>query len=475
MASPTPGQQVEQARLGARAYAFKRKASPKVWKNLVSIAHKKGFSVDDFLDNTTPDPLKPRTQQSLRDQAQKTVTSSYAPDTASLSARDKQIRAIDSSRALADQQYTSWLTARAGELQTHAAAADQAMQSAATALQQGTINAVQGLGAQVQSHADAMNPGNVSAGQTDQNVAGQVAAEGSRDIQTVGAALGTLNNYAGSEAQHQADMSNSNMAQMAALDASRQSDTWKALTNLASDRDALKLKEAGDIQGEVSRLLDNEQSKANQNREYATAVAGLNIRGQQLNLNAQTEQDQNTQATNRNNIAGQNADTAATVAKNNAQHQRNMESLQNTRNQISQGQLDVAWYRARHPAKAGKKGGTGGSDANNDPQTRFDQAYAALSSPRTARGQNAQGNPIPYDVNYVRANQNAVVNDLVHGLKLTPEMARRVVRAYLAHNGGGGDPGHYTGYAGAGSVTGQDPKPSSQPAAPSPTTPQPGY
>lgn len=419
----------ELARLGPVAYQVKQRTKPKDWAKLVKIAHARGFEVNSFLDSTIPGPLKIRTKESLRNEATKTMNSAYAPAEKALSDREQQTKNIDALRAQDNQHYLDWLTAKSGELATHAQEADTQMRTAAQGIQDRMAGALAAMKPAAVEHANGA-AGNVS--DNKDATAFDFTPDANRSLQTL-ANTGTRGvEQAGILSQHQADLTANNFAVMAASEARRQADTWKELQGVADDKAKLVLQKGSDTAKQVADLLDKEISKAQSNRDYGALATKLGLEGDKLDLAALKEKHTNTNTKNRNA-------TYAAAQREAERHNKENEDISSTANDIAQGRLDVQWYNAKH----GKKGKGAGS---SDPQERFDAAYAALVS--TPRAYKKNGQAVQYDVNYVKTHRDLVVAQLQRATKISRKLASLVVDAFTTRNGDAGDPGPYSNYTG---------------------------
>lgn len=419
----------ELARLGPVAYQVKQKTKPRDWARLVKLAHQRGFSIDSFLDSSIPGPLKVRTSESLRSEATKTVASAYAPAEADISYRQKQAQNIDAMRADDNKYFLDWLTAKHGQLATHAAEADRQLVEAGKAIQDQTAAQMTAMHTQAVSATQAQ-PGTVSDMSTAKAL--DFTPEAQHSLELIAGERERTQQMVGTNAQHQADLDANNFATIAAAEARRQADTWKSLSDLGDEKAKLTLQKGADTAKTVADLLDREISKAQSNRDYGALAQRLGIQQGQLDLATLKEAHTNTNTQNRNA-------TYADAVKEANRHNKENEALTRAANDIAQGRLDVQWYKAKHPNKT--KGGS-----SSDPQERFDTAYAALvATPRTYK---KNGQAVHYDIAYVNTHRDLVIAQLQRATKITRKMASLVVDAYTTRNGDAGDPGPYGNYTG---------------------------
>lgn len=244
------------------------------------LAAKRGLTVTGLLQNV-PEPLRERSSAGLQAQALKTVGAAYAPAEAALSSRQTAINALDAKRKTDNQYYSDWLTNQQRASDAVSATSDAALLTQAAQLH-GDAQAA-GNANQQQAIAQATTtPGGVS--DPSQSTALQQGLS-ANTTKSVGAAdianAGAVSQVARSGAQR-ATLQASNYAQAAALEARRQGDTYSSLAKLADDTTAEKLNKAADINKEVSRLLDNEVTKAQNNEQTAMLGQKLNIQQSQF-------------------------------------------------------------------------------------------------------------------------------------------------------------------------------------------------
>lgn len=406
--------------LGPHAAAVKRRVSSSRWKSLVKRAHKAGFTIDSFLDPSTPRPLKERTPSSLTKQAYNTVAKAYAPGEQQLDQRSQDIKAISDKRALDNQFYLNWLSARHAQLATHAQAAEQQLIAAAGGIQNQTM---QDYGAVQQRLKDtaAQQPGNVS--NPEQATAFNLTPEAKRAVDLAGVQANQTLDRVSLNDKAIADGEANNFAFMAAQEAKRVADTWQQLHDVADDRMKLELARGQDAAKEISRLLDNEITKANANRDYAAAASRLGIQQQ----NADT-------------AVGRLALGNKSLKHKTAVDQANLK-IKRGQLKVSQDRITLGWYNAKHPhRKAGQVGGNA-----SDPQSRFEYGYALLgSSTRDVTTKGGKTKSVRIDSHYVGKNENEVIAKVQAAAKVSRKMATLIVRAYMLHDGA--DPGQYGQY-----------------------------
>lgn len=422
--------------LGPLAAQVKAKATPAQWRQLVKGAHKRGFAINSYLDTSVPDALKQRTKASLAKQAQTTVNSAYAPAMKELSQQESRIKAISDKRAKDDVYYRDWLARKNAEVATQQQVATQQMSDAI-----GNLNAQTAAAYQA-------SPGQV-AGELSQ-VPGSVSDYSQSKALSVDLSQAQIHNLAGLAAQGNAAnataaIGDKNLAQtqansyafLAAQAAKQNSATFQELAKIGDAKQKLVLDKAAASSKEVARLLDQEISKASENRNYAAAAEKLGIAADanQLKLKGLLANIADDQADN---------DRADAQLAEQQRHNREAEEARNIQLGINKRNSDINWYKARHPKKAATKGSSkggkkGSGNTSTDPQERFDYAYSLLLGSRDPSTKK------PFTRDYVGLRRDRIVAQLVTETKISREMAVRVVRAFLFGNMG--NPGSYKDWA----------------------------
>lgn len=423
---------VDDVALGPLAASVKRRVKPKTWRTLVKRAHSRGFTVDSFLDQSVPGPLKERTRAGLRRQAEKTITTAYRPAEVELDQQEQRIQSLSEKRRLDNERFQTWLQTKSAELRANASAADQKLREGQAAIAQQSADATGAM------RQDLINAAQGTVSDPTQAKAFDTQPEVSRNAQLV-AAHQTATEQQIHSGENQRQMAEaSSLASAAAAEARRVSETWSALKDVSDERGKLRLGKAADIAQEVARLLDLEVEKANMNRDFNAVADRLGLQRQELNLKALTQR-QNVGLKKRDLRTKEDRlafDQAQADIKN---------DLTRSDQAIREGRLELDWWKARHP-NTGKEssGREGGPSADSrDPQDRFEYGYALVaSSVRQGKPNKAgQYENKPYTVKYVAKNRKIVTNQLV-ARGLTRKMATAVIEAYLT--AGGTDPGHYT-------------------------------
>lgn len=404
--------------LGPNAAAIKRRVGPARWQRLVQTARRRGVTIDSFLDPSIPNPLKARTKSSLTKQAYDTVAKSYAPAEQQLTQQEGRIKAISDKRALDNQYYLNWLTSRQATMATHAQAAESALLDAARGTAAQTPQDYAAVQQRLQQGA-AQTPGNVS--NPAQATAFDLTPEAKRAIDRASSAVGqTADHIALAGSMRDAATAN-DFAFMASQEAKRTADTWAALHDVADSRTKLELQRGQDAAKEIARLLDQEISKANANRDYAAAAARLGISQQNADV-----------ALGQLNLGKQRL--GHTIANDAAKL-----DIQRAKLAVDQDRAALGWYKAKHPTH---KNGQGAKSAN--PQDRFEYGYAVLGSSTRDVTKGGKTKSVHIDAGYVSKHQNEIISQVQAATKLSRKMATLIVRAYILHNGS--DPGTYGQY-----------------------------
>jgi hypothetical protein len=422
------------ARLGATAYATKKKVTPGRWKRIVKDAHAKGFTVDSFLDTNTPDQLKARTQTSLTSQATKTIASAYAPAETELTQAEARAKSIGDKRTRDNQYYLDWLTARSGELNAHAQAADEKL-----------LERNKQIADELGAHNDALKSNLVSQAQPTQSDPNQSTAiantadEAKRSNEVVANARQASSDMVANNEKRNASDQAINFAQVAAMQASAQADTYKQLQGVADERTKLALAKAGDSSKEVARLLNQEVDKANSNREFGAALSKLGIANDANKIRLTGIQTTSKDKAKQRSLTAAIADRTA--------------SQRDTEIQLKGDRLSLDWYKTKHP-NSGKKGGKG-----KNTQEEFDRSVALLQSSVFTRptkdGKDVE--VIKSKREYVLHRKDEIIAQIMKKEKVSREVAERAFRAYVQHEdnnpGTAEDPGSFKLYGKKGPPT----------------------
>lgn len=266
-------------RLGQEGAGLKGSMSRKRWKRFVKAAHDRGYTVRSAASDT-PDALKERTRSSLQKEAASTIAAMYAPARKELSQRETSIGFLNQKRADDDAKYRQWLMGETDKLEAQARAADETL-----AKQQGDI-ARDHETATKAALADSMQrmgatPGNVSDPSQSAALADTKDADDASSSKIASARNFTADTAKIGEDSRQLTRA-SLIAQQGARDASRQGDTWRAMAEVASDREKLVLQQAADAASLVQDLFSQNAEKVKGAREFDLARVELGQKADSL-------------------------------------------------------------------------------------------------------------------------------------------------------------------------------------------------
>lgn len=420
--------------LGPTAARVKRQVSSREWRRIVRNAHKQGFSVEGFLSGQ-PRALRERTSRSIRKQALQTIGSVYKAAESELGARERTVRAIDEKRRADNEHFLNWLNTESAKQKSDAAAADQALFDRQRQIQADTEAAT--LAAQnVAKQNAAASTGNVS----DPNeFAGFKELEGAQQ-KTRGLLEGVRTRTAqqiDTNAKHAATIAANNFALHSAAEARRAADTWKAMMDLSDEKEKLSFAKAADAAKEVARLLDQEISKAQSNREFAAALQKLDLDTAQLQETARKNRAADRRASERNKL------TALGLQQ--------QVAYQNARLGQEAARLELDWYKALNP-KPGSGGGGSKRSMSATNQDAFNAAYADMVTGTYTKAERQRDQysgkveviekTVRYGPKYVRKNRNLVINQLV-AAGYNRKIAQAAVEAFISQGGVNQHPGSF--------------------------------
>ena len=428
-----PGVNVAKLTMSPAAYQIKRRATKKQWHRIVAKAKRRGVTVDALLDQSVPGPLKDRTRESLRKQATNTINEVYKPAELELTQRESRVRAVDEKRARDNQYYLDWLKGRSDAMTIAARQADTTLRDTQRQIVDDAAAHTQAV-QQEMMQAAAAQAGNVS--NPGQAAAFNISDDAARNNALLAASREATNQTIGTGERRQSELDASNFAQIAALEAKRQADTWSKLSDIGDSGEKLKLQKAADAAQEVARLLDQNQANAQGNREAQVVaqrlgvdLAGVRQRERDSRRDARTAADR-LDETRRNNRAN---------LRLRQRQQRFDESIANAKLDIDQGKLNLGWYKAKHPGSSGGSGkGTGLKSKN--PQDRFEYGYALVAT-SVRQGKPRKDGTYPnirYNAKWVSENQDLVKRQLIKE-GFSARMAKTIVTAFMQKDGK--DPG----------------------------------
>lgn len=277
---------LDQVRLGSQAAAVKGRLSRAQWKQIVTYAHTRGFSVAGALSGN-PDPLKERTQNSLKQQAAKTIGQLYQPALGALDQQAQRLQNLDQKRQQDNASYRQWLMDQQTKYEAAARQSEAQYQGYLTNLQQTTQQQHDNAQAAATQAAQTA-PGNVSNMQQSTALQG-LSADTAKATGTVGTQIQKTNELIPSmedrfQAERQGIIGQSNAAE-----SKRTADLSTGLDQLNQDRLKLLSSQASDQLKEFQRLQGQQVDIANSNRNYDAAANKLGIAQQTLNLKAKAD------------------------------------------------------------------------------------------------------------------------------------------------------------------------------------------
>lgn len=265
-------------RYGAAAATLKASVKPRQWHQIVKFAHKNGYTVRSAVSDT-PNILKERTVGSLRNEALRTVAKTYRPAEKALDTRQQAIMFTDAKRKADDASYRQWLAGETEKLDAQARAADSTLATEQQGIQTDVENSMAAAKADSLKRIAAQT-GTVSNPAQSTSLDMTAADQASRE--RVANARQRSNDVATIAEGSRGVANASLLAQQSANEASRQADTWKALADVADDRNKLTFQRAADAANAVQHALDNEVSKAQSNTQTDLAAAELGVKQQTL-------------------------------------------------------------------------------------------------------------------------------------------------------------------------------------------------
>lgn len=433
---------------GPQVASVKSQLSPHQWQRVVRAAHKRGVTVESFLQGG-PTSLMQRTPSSIRQEAQRTISTAYRPVFQTLSDQERKVKAIDAKRASDNQYYLDWLSAQTAKLNAGAQAGESAIQNRQDAIQNEIAKAYGALPGQLQAQS-AARAGNVSDPTQNTRVAAQVAGGMSRDLGLINAErTATTDQIANTQAARQ-QLSGDNAAFIASLDAKRQADTNDQLTDIGDKRLQAAQQKAADAAQEVARIKSQQIDVANANRDYQAVLEKLGISragveldkaklGETVRHNKAAERARNKQLVidlinantgSRNaDTNQQNADTAATRAEEQERHNAENERL--------------GWWKARHPKKSAPSDKAVMRGTN---QTSFDAAYAGIGGLQVPTGKtDVEGKPITRTIKAadLRKNPKPFITAIMRIYGVNYKVAKAAVERYGVTGDSNVDPGNY--------------------------------
>lgn len=270
--------------------------------------------------------LAPMNPAQLRQQAVKTITSSYKPPLKELNSQQNRQSAIYNKQVRDNQAFENWYAGQAATITNANNAANQAIMNQMGQATADANAAYAPQAATLTAGADARE-GNVSNNAMATPFGQQLTDSQNVDKGIVGsseqAALQGLhtgtNVLAATNANNEGRVQEGQQKQLA--------NYQTQLASLATERTKLRSSQAGDVQKEIARLQGVEIQKAQAQENYNAAV-------QKLGLTASIDSQ-------RNAISQQNANTAATRANNEAAQYKSEDALRAA--QIKAGLTEAQW------------------------------------------------------------------------------------------------------------------------------------
>lgn len=420
------------------------RASRKQKKKIIVKAHAQGLTVAGFLSDA-PGALKERLPRALREQARSTIAAAYKPAETELDQKAVRIQALDDKRKNDNAHYLDWLNQQSALLKSDAQTADKRVTDAQQQIQLDTATAYH------QTHADAVA---TAGGQTgvvsdpNQSKALDFTPEAKQANDRIANERQATQDQIGTSERHAASLAANNFATIAASEAKRASDTWQSLADVGDEKTKLKFQKGADSAKEVARLLDEEITKAQSNREFDVAV-------QKLGLDATKEANDQKNANKSANLAQKELDLKVKQYE----HQARVDNLTLgiKRDSLDQAdahfaqQQELGWYNARHKGGKSRNGSTSQSArVGSTNQDAFDAAYASVAGGTRTVSHVVNGKTVKktvrFDAAYVSANKNLMINRLMSQLGVNRKIATSALQAFADLGGHGDDPGDFAGW-----------------------------
>lgn len=226
-------------------------------------------------------PLAPASPQQLRREAMSTMRAIYKPAFKQLGREQSRMLSISEKRKADNQYYLNWLNNQSQQLSAHQDAANSALlaagQAAGQELEKGYTDLRDHLVATGESTPGVVsNPGDATAF--------DVSAQAQRDRELVNAQRAQTQAQV-SSGQQASDLAGANnFATIAAAEASRVGDQWKALSELGDAKTKLRLSRAADAAKETARLLDREIQKTQIRGQLSASQAQAALEAKRFGL-----------------------------------------------------------------------------------------------------------------------------------------------------------------------------------------------
>lgn len=226
-------------------------------------------------------PLAPMTPAQLRRQAAQTMRAIYKPAFKQLGREQSRMMSISEKRKADNQYYLDWLNTQSKQLTAHQDAANAVLTASGTQASQEVEKGYTDLRDHLLATGES-TPGVVS-DPGDAN-AFDVSAQAQRDRELTAASRAQSQAQIASGGDSAALANANNFAVMAAAEASRVGDQWKALSEIGDAKTKLRLSKAADAAKETSRLLDREIQKTQIRGQLAASEAEAALKAKQFGL-----------------------------------------------------------------------------------------------------------------------------------------------------------------------------------------------
>jgi hypothetical protein len=269
----------DRIRLGPTASAVKSSVPASQWRQIVSDAHKRGFTVPGALSDV-PDELKPRTRTSLQAQAKDETTAAYAPAGKALDVEEAQAQGMRDARYRAEQTFNDWYSQKVTEINNATTQAqgqyqDWADKTAATNAAAARADAAKAAAtAQAGQGADLSNSIYLQGAKDRAESSAQKAELIPEAARATGVQISTQN---AGRVQNAAGSYLGQIGKVSADYGKEHTAIGNKRLSLESDRAAAQVKAYTD-------LLDTEISKANANRQADISLQTLTQKGSEAAL-----------------------------------------------------------------------------------------------------------------------------------------------------------------------------------------------
>lgn len=431
-------------KFGPNAARAEATLKPKQWERSKHIAKRLGITLDSFHDPSVPRPLKERTKAGLRHQAMRTMRKAYKPVLTGLNQQSERIKALDEKRRTDNLHYQQWVADQLAALDKSKAAVDSTVQSHLDTVRADRSEALGQEQQDALAGAGNYQNENVTSQRSD-STALDFSDETAQELTQLDNTRQTMDETLLRSTDRSAAASANTIALGAAREADRVSQTWEALMDVADEKEKVKLQRAADSAKEVSRLLDQEISKSQSNREFKAALAKLNLDKKGL----QQDAHQFAQTLAQNRLENLQDYKLGKARINESKRATNLlDAYRNEQISLGRDRLDLDWWKAKHPTKSAGGGGskTLTEKKRQKNQMNFSEAYAQVSTADLPIKHNGKVKTLPMTGTRAKNNRNWVINALV-AEGYGRATANAVWKAYVANNGN--DYGNWKVYYGS--------------------------